>query len=271
MQTTLIDGSIASNSPQLTQSADQPQEPSVKKIRILVCGDSGVGRRALIDRFVQNDFQPGFHESNNQVTKQITLNNKKVELIIGSNYYTDVRDARNNFSSGIQGVILVYDPKDQVSFNNISVWSRLVDQNCSENCKRILVSTKNDQKNDKIVDNNTAKDYATENNMDFIETSSKTGDNIQLAFERLVSHIIHDTTKTEERPVQASKAPSRRVWAWERCMPIIKPALFAIAGIITLIAATKIFAVGAGVALSLGLVGTSLGAFSLAYRSFKHI
>lgn len=251
--------------------AQQPQDEVAKRINIIVCGDRGSGRQSLVKRFMEDKFEQNFLRAriNGDIfQKLITINNKRVNVRVFLNY--DEKDANHLEFNGVDGVVFVYDPTNSVSFDNIKQWKQLADRHCTENCKGILVATKNDLRNENSVDSNFAKEFAANLNLDFIETSAKTSSNVQTVFETIASHIINNvqrSQKTQElQPVIVHKS-----WRWGNCLQLIRPILFALAGLVTMVAARRFFSRGPEIAIGVGLLLTSIAAFSLMYRNIKRI
>lgn len=255
---------------------ETPQDEVTRKIKIIVCGDTGSGRAALLQRFIEDKFEPNsvnrhhwIEKQDDWLQKEVTINNKKVTICVCLN--SDEKSPSGNQFKSADGVLFVYDPTDKVSFNNVKQWNQLVDRN-NQNCHKILVSTKNDL-NNIAIDANAAKECAEQLNCDnFIETSAKTGSNVQAVFETIASNIINNVQKAPlvEKTLQQNSA-RKSVWRWEQSQSWCCPALHALAGLITLVAAGVFFTSGAGTVLGVGLLLTSIGAFSLMFREFKSL
>ena len=89
------------------------------------------------------------------------------------------------------GIIIVYDVTDQASFNNVKNWLQYVDRYARENVNILLVGNKCDLATNKVVDYNTAKEFADGLGIPFLETSAKKSTNVDDAF-ALVAAEIYD-------------------------------------------------------------------------------
>ena len=170
-------------------------------LKVIVIGDSCVGKTNFIFRFVENRFSPNYVTTIgfDYRSKIITLPkvNKKVKLQIwdtaGQERYNSIN---KNLFQKVQGVIIMYDITNRVSFENIDKWLYLLSQNVANKAK-ILVGNKLDLADEKrIVEEEEGQKTADKNKMPFFETSSKTGDNVEKIFITL-AEIIYENLSNE--------------------------------------------------------------------------
>ena len=81
------------------------------------------------------------------------------------------------------------DVTDPESFESCQHWMKEIDKNAKADVKRLLVGNKSDLAQKKAVDYNTAKEFADGLNMNFLETSSKNGSNVEAAFMAMAGEI----------------------------------------------------------------------------------
>jgi len=116
-------------------------------IRLLLIGDSGVGKSCLLLRFSDNSFTPSFITTIGIDFKirTIELDGKKIKLQVwdtaGQERFRTITTA---YYRGAMGILLVYDCTDEKSFGNINTWMRNIEQNASENVNKILLGNKCD-------------------------------------------------------------------------------------------------------------------------------
>uniref|UniRef100_A0A7I4DPQ6 Uncharacterized protein n=1 Tax=Physcomitrium patens TaxID=3218 RepID=A0A7I4DPQ6_PHYPA len=84
---------------------------------------------------------------------------------------------------------VVYDVTDQESFNNVKQWLSEIDRYASENVNKLLVGNKSDLASKKVVDYATAKAFADEIGIPFLETSAKNATNVEQAFMTMAAEI----------------------------------------------------------------------------------
>nr|QOL01262.1 putative extracellular protein TR9_067 [Trebouxia lynnae] len=84
---------------------------------------------------------------------------------------------------------VVYDVTDQESFNNVKQWLNEIDRYANENVNKLLVGNKSDLTAKKVVDFQTAKAFADEIGIPFLETSAKNATNVEQAFMTMAGEI----------------------------------------------------------------------------------
>jgi len=77
----------------------------------------------------------------------------------------------------------------QESFNNVKQWLQEIDRYACENVNKLLVGNKCDLTNKKVVDYTSAKEYADQLGIPFLETSAKNATNVEQAFMTMAAEI----------------------------------------------------------------------------------
>jgi Ras-related protein Rab-1A len=160
--------------------------------KLNIVGDSGVGQTALIRLFVDGVFSEGRlpldYFSNGFAQKNIMASGKTIKLQIwDGSYLSCFINPRFSHLEGAHGVVIMYDVTDRNSFENVKRWLMEVDRQASENVKKLIIGNKCDLTTLKVVDFDTAKQFADELDIPLFETSCKTFVNIEQAFTLLVS------------------------------------------------------------------------------------
>jgi len=161
-------------------------------IKLLLIGDSGVGKSCLLLRFCDDSFTPSFIATIGIDFKirTIELEGKKIKLQIwdtaGQERFRTITTA---YYRGAMGILLVYDVTDQKSFDAIRTWIRNIEQHASEGVNKILIGNKCDMNDKRVVDLEKGKELATEFKIPFMETSAKTNVNVESAFITLATEI----------------------------------------------------------------------------------
>lgn len=173
-------------------------------LKILILGESGVGKSSLLLRFTDDKFDP---EQSATIgvdfkVKRITVDGNSVKLAIWDTAGQErFRTLTPNFYRGAQGVILVYDVSSRATFNKLDIWLNELDIYCNvSGCVKMLIGNKIDKGNREVSREEGAK-FARRFSMLFIEASAKTRDGVQLAFEELVEKVIQTPGLWEAHPL----------------------------------------------------------------------
>ncbi|KAL6939931.1 GTP-binding protein [Hanseniaspora osmophila] len=167
-------------------------------LKILLIGDSGVGKSCLLVRFVEDNFMPTFITTIgiDFKIKTIEINGKKVKLQLwdtaGQERFRTITTA---YYRGAMGIILVYDVTDERTFANIrDSWYNTVSENASSECQLMLVANKCDEGDEnRVVTKEQGQTLAKELGMAFVEASAKDNKNVDEIFFTLAK-LIQDKT-----------------------------------------------------------------------------
>ncbi|KAJ1922400.1 GTP-binding protein [Tieghemiomyces parasiticus] len=174
-------------------------------IKLLLIGDSGVGKSCLLLRFSDDSFTPSFITTIGIDFKirTIELDGKRIKLQIwdtaGQERFRTITTA---YYRGAMGILLVYDVTDERSFNNIHNWIRNVEQYANEGVNRILVGNKCDMDEKKVISKEQGQALAEEHQIRFLETSAKSNINVEEAFFSLARDIKKRLIDTDESRAQ---------------------------------------------------------------------
>ena len=169
------------------------------KLKVVIVGDSGVGKSNLIKRFTSNEFN-----ANSKATvgveflsKSYKINDKifKIEMwdTAGQERYKSITSA---YYKGAKGALLVYDTTSGQSFENISKWLSEIKEKTNKETKLILIGNKIDLKDSKVVSTELALAKAKEWGMPLTETSAKDATNVKEAFHDLLKEMYFELNKT---------------------------------------------------------------------------
>ena len=180
--------------------APRPKRSDVMEAKIVLLGDSGVGKSSLSLRFCQGRF-PSFHE----VTIGAAFLQQTVRLRDGSQVKLSIWDTggQERFRSmsalyyrDAAGAILVYDCTDPGTFESVKYWVEELKSKGPPDVVIAVAANKSDQPGEKKkVDPSTAKAYCDESNMLFFETSALNGDNVSQMFEGISGRIVSQSNR----------------------------------------------------------------------------
>eukprot|EP00300_Choanocystis_sp_HF-7_P030259 c39047_g1_i1.p1 GENE.c39047_g1_i1~~c39047_g1_i1.p1 ORF type:complete len:218 (-),score=35.39 c39047_g1_i1:118-771(-) len=166
---------------------------------LALVGDSGVGKTALLGRYVNNDFNDYFVATIGVEfkIKTIDMGSTRTKLNIwdtaGQERY---RAIAPNYYRGAHGIVVVYDITSYASLENVRSWIRDIRAYASPNVKLILMGNKADLTDRREVSFEEGKAIADSFSMLFAEVSARTGDGVEPAFTSLVSAIFEASKST---------------------------------------------------------------------------
>eukprot|EP00756_Hemistasia_phaeocysticola_P055834 Hpha_TRINITY_DN31826_c0_g1::TRINITY_DN31826_c0_g1_i1::g.29990::m.29990/K07910/RAB18; Ras-related protein Rab-18 len=166
--------------------------------KLLMVGDSGVGKSSILLQFVDEQFDPGLNATIGIDFKmkslQVSHHGKSLDLSLkvwdtaGQERF---RTLTSSYYRGAQGVILVYSINDRESFTHIGTWLREVDRfKTFDDVAKLLVGNKKDLEEERKVSREEAQEVAQEYEMLLIECSAKTNEGIRQAFTELSCKIL---------------------------------------------------------------------------------
>jgi Ras-related protein Rab-11A len=160
--------------------------------RIVMAGDSGVGKTNLLMRFTENNFN---FETKTTIgaqfsQKSIQVENKNIECQIWDTAGQERFHAITcTYFRGAVGAALVYDVCSKSSFTSVERWLKNLKDLAEPEAVIILIGNKSDLENLRAVSVEEAQIFAQKNGIEFIETSALIGTNVSLAFESLARKI----------------------------------------------------------------------------------
>ncbi|GJJ75732.1 Ras-related protein Rab-11A [Entomortierella parvispora] len=160
--------------------------------KVVLIGDSGVGKSNLVSRFTRNEFNL---ESKSTIgveftTRSIQVDAKTIKAQIwdtaGQERYRAITSA---YYRGAVGALLVYDISKHQTYENVGRWLKELRDHADTNIVIMLVGNKSDLRHLRAVPTDEAKQFAAENGLSFIETSALDSSNVELSFQRILTEI----------------------------------------------------------------------------------
>ena len=169
-------------------------------LKILVLGDSAVGKTSLSLQYVDNYFPESYISTIGveYKNKPVKLNNTNILLQIwdtcGQERY---KSLSKTFMKGADGILFVYDISNKQTFDHIKDWI-MESQSSNNEFKKIIVGNKIDLPPERRkVSQEVLTKYSNDKKIQGIETSAKSGENVEKAFLMLTKLIIGNMTKEE--------------------------------------------------------------------------
>mmetsp|Transcript_2628 Transcript_2628/g.7817 ORF Transcript_2628/g.7817 Transcript_2628/m.7817 type:complete len:218 (+) Transcript_2628:164-817(+) len=179
--------------------------------KVVLIGDSGVGKSNLLSRFTRNEF---CLESKSTIgvefaTRSIQVDGKTIKAQIwdtaGQERYRAITSA---YYRGAVGALLVYDITKNVTFENVERWLKELRDHADANIVIMLVGNKSDLRHLRSVQTDLSQQFCEKEGLSFIETSALESTNVELAFQRILTEIYHIVSKkslaSEDNPHQPS-------------------------------------------------------------------
>lgn len=160
--------------------------------KVVVIGDSAVGKTQLLGRFTKDEF---CFDSKSTIgvefqTRTLTIKNKVIKAQIwdtaGQERYRAVTSA---YYRGALGAMLVYDVTKRQTFDHVARWVDELRAHADNSIVIMLVGNKADLVDLRAVPAEDAIEFSEEQELFFSETSALNGDNVEKAFFRLLEEI----------------------------------------------------------------------------------
>lgn len=171
--------------------------------KLLLIGDSGVGKTCILFRFSEDAFNTTFISTIgiDFKIKTIELRGKKIKLQIWDTAGQErFHTITTSYYRGAMGIMLVYDITNAKSFDNIAKWLRNIDEHANEDVERMILGNKCDMEDKRVVSKDRGEEIAREHNIKFLETSAKTNINIETAFIELAEAILDKSNVQDTKP-----------------------------------------------------------------------
>jgi len=176
--------------------------------KILLIGNSGVGKSSLLLRFSDDTFTGNFMPTIGVDFKIRTLevDGKTIKLQIWDTAGQErFKTITSSYYKGAHGIIVVYDVTDKDSYKNIDTWMNEIEKHASDNVSRILCGNKSDLEDSRQVSTDEGKELADTYNIRFIESSAKDNANVEEAFTLMTKEIKSRVVHTEaKKPMQTT-------------------------------------------------------------------
>eukprot|EP00163_Fabomonas_tropica_P001782 TRINITY_DN1131_c0_g1_i1.p1 TRINITY_DN1131_c0_g1~~TRINITY_DN1131_c0_g1_i1.p1 ORF type:complete len:210 (+),score=5.49 TRINITY_DN1131_c0_g1_i1:229-858(+) len=175
-------------------------------LKVVLLGHQGVGKTCLVVRYCDSEFSntsPTLGAS--FVLKVVSVGGRKMTLGIWDTAGQERFDCLSSFyCRGAGAALLCFDLTSQETFERVPKWvKKLPESGADENCLLVLVGTKSDlvesNPNLREVDPEAAESYAKSIGAIYLETSAKTGINIDKVFESIAEHYITNLSKETTR------------------------------------------------------------------------
>ncbi|WCJ20448.1 hypothetical protein M5689_002677 [Euphorbia peplus] len=166
--------------------------------KIVLIGDSGVGKSNILSRFTRNEF---CLESKSTIgvefaTRTLQVDGKTVKAQIwdtaGQERYRAITSA---YYRGAVGALLVYDITKRQTFDNVQRWLRELRDHADSNIVIMMAGNKSDLNHLRSVAEDDGRSLAEREGLSFLETSALEATNVEKAFQTILTEIYHIISK----------------------------------------------------------------------------
>ncbi|GBB90386.1 hypothetical protein RclHR1_17310002 [Rhizophagus clarus] len=175
-------------------------------LKILLIGNSNVGKSSLLLRFTEDTFLP-----QDEVAATIGVDFKVQDMRFeGKKYKLTIWDTAgqerfrtltSSYYRGAQGVILVYDVSNRETFDQLDNWFNELSTYCTnKDVVKMIVGNKVDKEEQRVISRKEAEAYARKSHTLFLECSAKTRYGVKEAFEELVRKILETPSLWQKKP-----------------------------------------------------------------------
>ena len=189
----------------------EKKEPLYK---ILLLGDSSVGKTCFFMRYIENTFQE-IHMSTIGLESKI----KTVELDDGRTVKIQLWDTAGqerfhtitkNYYKTAHAIILIFDVTEKATYQNVKNWVEQIREEVSSKVVTVLVGNKIDDVENRKINKEEGEEMANECGISYFECSAKTGENIDPIFNDLIKKTIENYKVLEDATKLDSKKKSKK-------------------------------------------------------------
>ena len=169
--------------------------------KVIIVGPGAVGKTSLLNRFVHNEFNLKY-----KLTIGVDFLTKNLEYTPSKFAKLQIWDIggqerfkflHRSFYDGALGALLVFDLTRQHTFSSMKIWLSEMRSIIINNIPKVIIGNKSDliPEIGPIIDRNEVEKYAKNEGCLYIETSAKTGENVEKAFLELTNHMVKKEKK----------------------------------------------------------------------------
>ncbi|XP_064871543.1 ras-related protein Rab-26-like [Oncorhynchus nerka] len=170
----------------------------------MLVGDSGVGKTCLLVRFKDGAFLAGSFISTVGIdfrNKVINIDRLKVKLQIWDTAGQErFRSVTHAYYRDANALLLLYDVTNRTSFDNIKAWLTEIHDYAQQDVVLMLLGNKADATQQRVVKREDGERLAKEFGVPYMETSAKSGLNVELSFTAVAKELKHRSKKEPNEP-----------------------------------------------------------------------
>eukprot|EP01103_Thecamoeba_quadrilineata_P018581 TRINITY_DN7122_c0_g1_i1.p1 TRINITY_DN7122_c0_g1~~TRINITY_DN7122_c0_g1_i1.p1 ORF type:complete len:205 (+),score=25.84 TRINITY_DN7122_c0_g1_i1:18-632(+) len=182
------------------ESSPPANTPAAQKLpykylfKYIIVGDTAVGKSCLLLQFTDNRFQAVYDLTIGVEfgSKTVTIEQNQVKLQIWDTAGQEkFRSITRSYYRGASGCLLVYDITRRETFEHLGTWLDDCRKFSNQNIVIMLIGNKVDEESKRAVSKEEGEEFAKRYNLTFIETSAKTNQNVEQAFQDSARQIYN--------------------------------------------------------------------------------
>ena len=182
--------------------------------KVVIVGDSGVGKTNLIGRYLKNEYR-----QDTKATVGVEFGEKKFDingLKIKAQLWDTAGQERykaitSMYYKGAKGALIVFDLSSKTTFVNAEKWYNEIKKATDPSINLILVGNKSDLKDKRQVNTEDAENKAKEMGIAYMETSALNAENVDKAFSWLIEEISKKLKKEDEEALEEENNTAKDV------------------------------------------------------------
>nr|CAD1817744.1 unnamed protein product [Ananas comosus var. bracteatus] len=175
--------------------------------KVVLIGDSGVGKSNLLSRFTRNHFSLDSKSTIASNSPPVEGRTIKAQIwdTAGQERYRAITSA---YYRGALGALLAYDVTKATTFENVSRWLKELRDHADSNIVVMLIGNKTDLKHLRTVAAEDAASFAEREGLSFIETSALEATNVEKAFQIILTEIYRIISKKPLSAEDSGRGPA---------------------------------------------------------------
>ncbi|KAI5172873.1 Ras-related protein Rab-1A [Nematocida sp. LUAm3] len=192
------------------------KEKECMQLKLLIIGESGVGKTSILQRFIENTFQRGFTSTIgiDFRSKKIEVDGEEVELQLwdtaGQERFFSIT---KSYYRGSDGIFLTFDISSMSSFHSTEKWVSAIQGKVEENVPIFLLANKKDLVDELYMEKlgtiQKIKMLSSDLHVPWYVTSAQSGENIEEIFTDMARTIIK-----KKKAMQPAKKPKKKKFAF---------------------------------------------------------
>eukprot|EP01121_Diplochlamys_sp_Union-15-3_P001377 TRINITY_DN1119_c0_g1_i1.p1 TRINITY_DN1119_c0_g1~~TRINITY_DN1119_c0_g1_i1.p1 ORF type:complete len:201 (-),score=40.50 TRINITY_DN1119_c0_g1_i1:110-685(-) len=164
-----------------------------KLLKLLIIGDSNVGKSSLLLRFTENSFNDKFTSTVGVdfKIKTLLIDGKKIKLQIWDTAGQEkFRTITSSYYRGTHGVVVMFDLNNPETFEHVQTWISEIDSSCTSSIEKLLVGNKCDLP--RQVSEESVNELVKREKLEYIATSAKDNTNVEAAFLKMAKNCLRE-------------------------------------------------------------------------------